>query len=305
MLQQPNTPSAASPIEALAAGNHKSNRVSLTRPQQHWRERYGPWALVTGASDGIGREIARSLANRGLSLVLVARRGELLTALAEDLRTRHGIETRIIAADLAQQMGVEKVVSETAHLDVGLLVAAAGFGTSGAFLESIVDQEINMVDVNCRAVAAMSHVYGRRFARRGRGGLILMSSLLAFQGVPRSANYAATKAYVQTLAEALRLEMAPLGVDVLACAPGPVDTGFAARANMQMSMALKPAQVAKATLDALGRSTTVRPGWLSKFLEWSLSPLPRWGRIRIMGLVMGGMTKHQHGEAKTQARKPA
>ena len=303
-LPQTATISAASPKAGLTA-TIQSYESSLTQPQQRWRENFGPWALVTGASDGIGREMAQSLAKRGLSLVLVARRSQALSQLASELMARYRTDTRTIAADLAHETGVQRVISETADLDVGLLVAAAGFGTSGAFLENCLDQETNMVDVNCRAVAAMSHVFGRRFASRGHGGLILMSSLLAFQGVPRSANYAATKAYVQTLAEALRIEMAPHGVDVLACAPGPVASGFAARANMHMSMALKPAQVADATLDALGRSTTVRPGWLSKLLEWSLSPLPRWGRVRIMGAVMGGMTKHQHGEAKTQAQKPA
>lgn len=304
MVRQPAKQYPVNPKAAQTEANH-SNQSSLTQPQQRWRENYGPWALVTGASDGIGLEIARSLARRGLNLVLVARRGNVLSNLAAELTALHGVQTRTIAADLARNTEVQRVNSETADLDVGLLVEAAGFGTAGAFLESNLDQEINMLDVNCRAVAAMSHEFGHRFARRGRGGLILMSSLLAFQGVPRSANYAATKAYVQTLAEALRIEMAPLGVDVLACAPGPVASGFAARANMQMSMALKTSQVADATLEALGRSTTVRPGWLSKFLEWSLSPLPRWGRVRIMGLVMGGMTKHQHGEAKTQAQKPA
>jgi short-subunit dehydrogenase len=143
---------------------------------------------------------------------------------------------------------------------------------------------------------------GRRFAQRGRGGVVLLSSLVAFQGVPRAASYAATKAFVQSLAEALRIEWKPLGIDVIACAPGPVASGFAQRANMRMNMAATPEQVAQATLKALGRQTTVRPGWLSKLLEWSLAPLPRWGRVRIMSLVMGGMTAHQHGETKSPAR---
>ncbi|MEL6179942.1 MAG: SDR family NAD(P)-dependent oxidoreductase, partial [Myxococcota bacterium] len=140
---------------------------------------------------------------------------------------------------------------------------------------------------------ALTHHYGRRFAAQKRGGIILMSSLLAFQGVPRAAHYAATKAYVQTLAEGLRLELAPYTVDVLACAPGPVHSGFAERANMRMGVALKPEDIALATLSALGRRTTVRPGWLSKLLEGSLALLPRWGRVRILAQVMGGMTQHQ------------
>ena len=211
----------------------------------------------------------------------------------------------MIAADLGRAEEVQRVLAETQGLDVGLLVAAAGFGTSGSFLEANLDEELNMIDVNCRAVAAMSLLFGRRLARRGRGGLVLMSSLLAFQGTPWASNYAATKAYVQTLAEALRIELGPLSVDVIACAPGPIRSGFAARANMRMSMAARPEIVAAATLESLGRRTTFRPGLLSKVLEYSLAMLPRWGRVRVMSLVMGGMTNHQNDEAKAQTGGPA
>jgi len=261
-----------------------------TRLARRLRARYGPWAVVTGASDGIGREFARTLAAAGLDLVLVARRGEVLAALAEALGRAHGIRTRVLALDLARPAEVAELGVATNDLDVGLLVAAAGFGTSGRFVDAALDAELAMIDVNCRAVAALAHAFGQRFARRGRGGLVLMSSLLAFQGVPRAANYAATKAYVQSLAEGLRVELAPDGVDVVASAPGPIHSGFAARAAMTMGKAQPPAAVARATLAALGRRGTVRPGWLSKVLEGSLSMLPRRGRVRMLARVMRGMT---------------
>lgn len=180
---------------------------------------------------------------------------------------------------------------ETRDRDVGLLIASAGFGTSGPFVDGRLDEELGMIDVNCRAVAALSHAFGRRFVDRKRGGIVLMSSLVAFQGVPRAANYAATKAYVQSFAEALRLELKPLGVDVIASAPGPIRSGFATRASMTMGLAQTPRDVAGATLASLGRRGIVRPGWLSTFLEASLMFLPRWGRVRTMGIVMAGMTK--------------
>jgi len=173
-----------------------------------------------------------------------------------------------------------------------LLVGAAGFGTAGNFLDARLDDEIAMLEVNCRAVLALSLHFGRRFAQRGRGGLILFGSLVGYQGTPRAAHYAATKAYVQTLAEALHLELASKGVDVLVSAPGPVDSGFASRARMQMGAAEKPETVARVTLKALGKRMTVTPGALSKLLTWSLSAAPRGIRARIMGLIMGGMTRH-------------
>jgi len=263
------------------------------RRRERFRERYGPWAVVTGASSGIGREVAIELAEAGLNLVLVARSHGVLEEMAEDLVTRRGIETRAVAADLALGAGTDAVETATRDLDVGLLVAAAGFGTSGPFLDASLEKELEMLDVNCRAPLEMSLRFGRRFAARGRGGIVLMGSLVGFQGTPNAANYAATKAYVQTLGEALHAELAPLGVDVMVSAPGPTHSSFASRAGMRMGAALEPADVARATLGALGRRTTALPGALTKLLTYSLVPLPRGARVRIMGRVMGGMTKHR------------
>lgn len=257
-------------------------------------KKYGGWAVVTGASDGIGKAFAESLAAAGFSLVLVARRGDRLENLGRELSAKHGIQFRVIAADLARPMDVAAVLEATGDLDVGLFVASAGFGTSGNFADAPLPEELAMVDVNCRAVVAMTHAFANRFRERGSGGIILLSSLVAFQGVARAAAYAATKAFIQTFAEGLRIEMKPFGVDVLSVAPGPVGTGFGKRADMNLGDgAEKPETVATASLAALGRRTTVRPGFLAKFLELSLKPLPRFGRVLMMSKVMGGMTKHQ------------
>ena len=274
--------------------SHASTRA-FTREQVRLRERYGPWAVVTGASDGIGREFAARLAEAGVHLVLAARRKDRLDDVANALARAHDVQVEAMPLDLATPAGVDELVARTRDRDVGLLVASAGFGTSGPFVDATLDEELGMIDVNCRAVAALSHAFGRRFVDRKRGGIVLMSSLVAFQGVPRAANYAATKAYVQSFAEALRLELKPLGVDVIASAPGPIRSGFAARAAMTMGLAQTPHDVAGPTLAALGRHGTVRPGWLSTFLEAALMFLPRRGRVRMMGVVMAGMTKRQAG----------
>jgi len=264
----------------------------------HLKKRYGPWGLVTGASDGIGREMAIRMAEAGLNVILVARRAEVLQHLADDLIARYGIEAKAVAADLADARQVSELVSLAETYDLGLFVAAAGFGTSGLFLDQTLASELEMLDVNCRAVVQLCHGLGRQFIRRKRGGIILFSSIVAFQGVPRAAHYAATKAHIQTFAEGLRRELAPFGVDVLAAAPGPVASGFAGRAGMTMGRALTPKAVGAETLAALGRIGTVRPGFLSKLLEAALSPLPRWGRTRIMTLVMAGMTRRKKNGAE-------
>lgn len=253
-------------------------------------DRYGPAALVTGASDGIGRAFARKLAEAGFDLVLVARREAALAQLAGELRDRHGVRVKALPADLSDPAQVEAIAEATAEMDLGLLVAAAGFGTSGPFIDGDCEAEMNMIDVNCRALAQLTHIFGRRMTERGRGGIVLMSSLVAFQGVPQAANYAATKAFVQTLAEGLHSELRPRGIDVLASAPGPVLSGFGQRAAMRITSGQTPEEVAEQSLRALGRRTTVRPGLLSKLLETSLKPLPRAGRVWMMGRVMAGMT---------------
>lgn len=262
-------------------------------PHTTFQLRYGPWAVVTGASDGIGLACARWLAQQGLHLVLVARREDRLNTLAADLTRQHGVQVRVVATDLAQAQGNAPLFKAVEHLDVGLLVAAAGFGSAGELLGRPVAQELAMVDVNCRSVLEQVWHMGSRLRQRGRGGVVLFSSLLGFHGVPGSANYAATKAYVQSLAEGLRVEWRRSGVDVLACAPGPVHTGFAQRAGMQMGLAGTPDVVAHETLSALGQRGTVRPGWLSKLLGWSLATAPRALRVQIMAQVMRGMTAQE------------
>lgn len=122
---------------------------------------------------------------------------------------------------------------------------------------------------------------------------MLLSSIVGLQGIPNAAHYGATKAYVQVLAEGLYYELKPQGVDVLAAAPGPTQSGFADRAGMQMGKAMDPAKIAPQILDALGRRSTVLPGFLSKLLVYSQASLPRSMRVRIMGKVMEGMTSHQ------------
>jgi short-subunit dehydrogenase len=140
-------------------------------------------------------------------------------------------------------------------------------------------------------VLALVHHLGNRMARRGRGGIVLFSLLVAFQGVPNAASYAATKAYVQSLAEGIGPELRARGEDVLAVARGPVRSGFAARAGMRMGATESPETVAKGLAEALGRRSVVRPGLLSKLLDSAPAVLPRRGRVWMMGKVMSGMAR--------------
>ena len=257
------------------------------------KNRYGPWAVFTGASSGIGKELATRLAEAHLNVVLSGRNESELDGLASTLHELYEVKLLVIASDLSERQGADKVIDETKQLNIGMFIAAAGFGTSGSFLEGNIDEELDMLQVNGAALLQLTHHFVKRFASRGGGGIILLSSMVGFQGVPYAANYAATKAYVQSLGEALSVELKPDNVDVLAAAPGPVGSGFAKRANLKMGKTMSPTDIGVPILKALGRRSTVLPGFQTKFLVSALRTVPRWGKVQIMKLVMGGMTKHQ------------
>lgn len=252
-------------------------------------QKYGPWALITGASDGIGKAMAGHIAAEGINVVLIARSADKLQSLAAQLSATHGVETLVLPADLADPSAFDSIEDGTRQRDIGLVVLAAGFGITGTFLETELADELQLVAVNIAAVARLSHTFADRLAARGKGAIILFGSIVGWQGVPGQANYAASKAYVQSLAEGLHDEMKPQGVDVLAVAPGPVHSGFGARAGLAMTSATPTDIVAAATLKALGRRRTVIPGARGKFLTAALKPLPRRMRSSILGKVIAGM----------------
>lgn len=256
------------------------------------KNNYGDWAIVTGASSGIGLELARLLADAGFNLILNARNGERLLAVKKQLLLNK-IQIETIAADISDPAGVDKIIQASTGKKIGLLINNAGFGTSGLFANSSVHAEISLLRLNCVAVLSLTHYFIQLFRQQKRGGIIFLSSLVAFQGVPYAANYAASKAYVQSLAEALAIELKPDGIDILCAVPGPVETGFGQRANMKMNGAISPARLGVPMLKALGKKSQVIPGMFSKLLVYALRTVPRFAKTRIMKKVMGGFTRHQ------------
>jgi uncharacterized protein len=220
-------------------------------------QRYGPWALVAGASEGIGAAFARALASRGIDLVLVARRPEPLATLAAELPVR----TMTVTADLATPAGLAAVGAATAALEVGLVVANAAYAPSGPFVDADGADLQRVVDLNCGALVHLAHRYLPPMAARRRGGLIVMSSASGMQGNPLLSTYAASKAFGAVLAEGLWWELRGSGVDVLTCVAGAVSTPGLSRASRRNPPGtVTPAAVAAAALDRLGRGPRVIPG---------------------------------------------
>lgn len=253
-------------------------------------DNYGQWAIVTGATSGIGLEIATLLADSGFNLVINARNIVLLNEVADKLTTSYNIQVKVDAADISEEKGAELLIKESKDLPIGLLVNNAGFGTSGLFVDSELNNEIKMLELNCRTVLILTHYFAQKFKKQKSGGIIFLSSLVAFQGVPYATNYAATKAFIQSFAEGLEREMKPFGVSVLAASPGPVNTGFAKRAKMTMNGAIAVDKIGVPILRALGNRRNVLPGFKTKFLIYSLRTVPRFFKIKIMEKIMKGFS---------------
>ena len=252
-----------------------------------FRTRYGPWAVVVGASEGIGAEFARQLAARGLNLALAARRADVLEHACSELRRAYGIQVLAVAQDMADADSVDSLVRRTAGLDVGLLVCSAAVSPVGSFLSRPRSEHERLVAVNCRSPALLAWEYGRAMAQRGEGGIILLSSMSGFQGVGSVAHYSASKAYVRVLAEGLWNELHSHGVDAIACCPGIVSTPTyhrekPVRPGWLPSPLMECGPVVARTLRALGKRPVVVPGLGNAAASWVTQRLlPRRAAIAL------------------------
>jgi uncharacterized protein len=268
-----------------------------------FRERYGPWALVTGASSGIGEHFARRLADRGLNVLVAARRLDRLEALAKSLRDAHRVDVVPVAVDLAADDIADTLAGVCAERDVGLVVSNAGLGMKGLLADADAEELEDMLAVNCRAPMLLARAFAPRLLARGKGGLVLVGSIEGFQGYPWSTAYAATKGFVHSLGEGLWGELHPKGVDVLVVAPGGTDTEILANQGIDKRMLvglMKPGDVAERSLEHLGRGPVYVVGASNKVLVGVLRVLPRRLALRAAGMGM-----HQTLERSARRRAKA
>lgn len=257
-------------------------------------QKYGPWALVTGASAGIGAEYARRIAERGVNVVLVARRRNRLEELAETIEDMYRVEARVAPVDLTSRDFLQTLRPAIEDIDIGLVVNCAGFGSSGAFLDMDPGLQEAMLQLNCRAPALLTHELGQNMRERGRGAIIFVSSVNAFCAARGMANYNATKAWDLLFAEALADELARYGVHVQALCPGATLTEFQRVAGLDPDrfgplrnlMFATPTSVVVTSLRTLGGRTTVVPGFVNKIFVGSMRLLPRFVSRWFFGSLM-------------------
>ena len=256
---------------------------------------YGPWAIVAGASRGLGAEFAEQLAQKGLNLVLAARSLQPLSALAAKLEETYSIQVLPLQLDLADESAAQSLNQAVLSLDVGLLVYNAAYSATGPFFKEPLEGHLKELNTNCRTPLALVYLLGERMLSRGRGGIILMSSLSAVQGSAYVANYAATKAYERILAEGLWEELRAQGIQVIASSPGAVSTpnyeqSLEGGGQKPPASATSPETVARETIQALGKGPGVVPGRGYRLASFMMDRvLPRSMAIRLMGRVLRNM----------------
>lgn len=245
-------------------------------------QKYGAWTLVTGASSGIGAQFARSLAARGLNVILTARRTQQLNDLASELESKHSVKTHVLTADLTQPGAASKLAAEVSTFDIGLFINNAGVESTGLYIGLPVPEVEQLVALNVAAVSVLARLIGRQIAERKRGGGVIFVSSCASRPSPYGALYASSKAFVSTLSVSLRYEMAEFGVDVLAFEPGFVKSDMADRVaavfdptkfGLEIMETEETVEECVRTLG--GRPAVCTPGWKNRLTKFFMDYLPR------------------------------
>ena len=249
-----------------------------------FKSKYGPWALVAGASEGLGAAFAKVLAEKGINLILIARTQSKLETLAEHIKSLHSIEVNIHSADLADFNSIKSIRSQMPK-SIGLLVYNAAYSPIGYF-ENIKEENLEqIVEVNIKTPLLLTKLISKEMIKRRKGGIVLMSSLAGTQGSPKIATYAASKAFNAIFAEGLWNELKKHNIDVLASCAGAISTpGYKSAQNTKDAPGtLSPTEVATTTLNALGKAPTTIPGFTNKLAHFFMNRLiPRKWAIKIM-----------------------
>ncbi|WP_206217539.1 SDR family NAD(P)-dependent oxidoreductase [Pseudomonas viridiflava] len=254
------------------------------------------WVLITGASSGFGEEFARQYAAKGYPLILVARRIDRLNALGSALESEYGVKVIVEQVDLSDLGAVDRLHASLCERNIAVdtLINNAGYGLQGPFLDTPMQNVLEMLQLDITSLTAMTLLFGGEMRKRGHGKILLVASLLSHFGVTDMAAYGAAKAYVLRLGEALHREFKRDGVTVTSLCPGISDTGFAKAANQKITVGLKllmmkPAPVVRAGIRALqaGRKSIV-PGLGNKATMVMIWATPRWMHQAVFHRVMNG-----------------
>jgi len=257
------------------------------------KKKYGNWALITGASSGIGEAFSKYLAGLGMDLVLVARNEKKLTNLGKELKNKYNIQYLSVAIDLTKEGFIEKLAESVGSREVGILINNAGYGSSGNFTEIDTTHEIDMVKLNCLAPTILTHHFSKQMVERKKGAIIFLGSVAGLTPIPMMATYSATKAFNEFMGSSLWYELKHHNIDVLSLNPGGTKTGFQRIANTTTGPFVKlPEDVVHTAFNTLGKKPSVVDGWPNKVTAVLSKLFPKKLVVTISGKVAKKLYMH-------------
>lgn len=259
------------------------------------KKRYGNWAIITGASSGIGEEFARVFAMEGINLVLVARRKDRLDKIAEVLRNDHNIEVIVSCADLSKENSLDSIIRDLNGKEVTILINNAGIGKPGEFKDTDINYDSDMIKLNCLTPVVLTEHFLKMMIKKRKGAIIFLGSVVAYQPTPVLATYAATKVFNFSFGNALWYELKKYGIDVLTVNPGNTATEFKRMVLNNKSILTRTArQVVNSSLKSLGKKPNVVDGFLNKLI----TTFSKFGSVRfivtVTGLIMNKLYKENY-----------
>ncbi len=257
-------------------------------------DKYGKWAIVTGASSGIGEEFARKLSSEGFNLIIIARRKERLDNLAQELMSLYKVKIIPVKLDLTDDNFMNKLSEITNDKEIGILVNNAGIGSTGEFVNVEAEHEIKMVKLNCLAPTILTHHFVKGMKERRKGAIVFLGSVTAFQPTPMMAAYSATKVFNLFLGNSLWWELKKYNIDVLSLNPGGTETEFQRIADAETGPIPRTTkQVVETAMNALGKKPSVVDGTFNKLLTFSSRFVSQKLTVIIAGLIASRLYKNK------------
>ena len=245
---------------------------------KHFKQKYGSWAMVTGATSGIGRAIAVQLAETGMNIILVARNSQNLSNVETEIQNKYSVETKSFSADLSLEADIRTLFTKTENMEVGILVHSAGIEENGAFERNDLSKEIRVIDINAKAAMMLVHNYLQPMVKRKKGGILLISSMAGHMPNPYLANYAGTKAYILNFASSLYGELRNKNISISVLSPGVTDTPMIKNNGIDFSKMplsrMSPKKVAEIAVKQLGKKLVIIPGFSNRFMIFMSNHTP-------------------------------
>lgn len=259
------------------------------------KKKYGNWALITGASSGIGKAFSKYLAGLGMDLILVARNEKKLENLGKELKNKYNIDCLSIPLDLTKENFIEELNESVGSREVGILINNAGYGSSGNFTEIDTRHEIDMVKLNCLAPIILTHHFSKQMLERKKGAIIFLGSVAGLTPIPMMATYSATKAFNEFMGSSLWYELKQHNIDVLSLNPGGTKTGFQRIANTTTGPFVRlPEDVVHTAFKALGKKPSVVDGYPNKVTAFLSKLFSKKLVVSISGRVANKLYMHSN-----------